>query len=38
MSLISQQDRQMAIEALKYYVQKLKDNNCTDTSITAFQT
>ena len=38
MSLISQQDRQMAIEALEYYVQKLKDDNCTDASITAFQT
>ena len=38
MSLISQKDREMAIEALEYYVQKLKDNNCTDASITAFQT
>jgi hypothetical protein len=38
MSLISQQDRQMVIEALEYYVQKLKDDNCTDASITAFQT
>ena len=38
MSLISQQDRQMAIEALEYYVQKLKEDNCTDASITAFQT
>jgi hypothetical protein len=38
MSLISQQDRQMAIEALEYYVQKLKDDNCTNASITSFQT
>jgi hypothetical protein len=38
MSLISQQDRQMVIEALEFYVQNLKDNNCTDASITAFQT
>ena len=38
MSLISQQDRQMVIEALEYYVQKLKDDNCTDASIAAFQT
>jgi hypothetical protein len=38
MSLISQQDRQMAIEVLEYYVQKLKEDNCTDASITAFQT
>ena len=29
MSLISQTDRQMVIEALEYYVQKLKDDNCT---------
>ena len=38
MSLISQKDREMVIEALEYYVQKLKDDNCTDASITAFQT
>jgi hypothetical protein len=38
MSLISQQDRQMVIEALEYYVQKLKDDNCTPASIAAFQT
>jgi hypothetical protein len=38
MSLISQQDRQMVIEALEYYVQKLKDDNCTEASITAYQT
>jgi hypothetical protein len=38
MSLISQQDRKMVIEALEYYVQKLKDDNCTTASITSFQT
>ena len=38
MSLISQQDRQMVIEALECYVQKLKEDNCTPASITAFQT
>lgn len=38
MSLISQTDRQMVIEALEYYVQKLKDDNCTPASIGAFQT
>ncbi len=38
MSLISQQDREMVIEALEYYVQKLKEDNCTPASITAFQT
>lgn len=36
MSLISQTDRQMAIEALEYYVQKLKDDNCTQACINAF--
>jgi len=38
MSLISQKDREMVIEALEYYVQTLKDTNCTESSITAFQT
>jgi hypothetical protein len=38
MSLISQTDREMVIEALEYYVQKLKDDNCTPTSIGVFQT
>jgi hypothetical protein len=28
----------MVIEALEYYVQKLKDDNCTEASITAYQT
>ena len=38
MSLISQKDRQMTIESLEYYIKKLKDDNCTEASITAFQT
>ena len=38
MSLLSQLDREMVIEALEHYVQKLKDDNCTTASITAFQT
>jgi hypothetical protein len=38
MSLLSQTDRQMVIEALEYYIQKLKEDNCTESSITAFQT
>jgi hypothetical protein len=38
MSLISQKDRQMVIEALEYYVEKLKEDNCTNASITEFQT
>jgi len=37
MSLLSQQDRQMAIEALEYYVQKLKDDNCNQAAINSFQ-
>jgi hypothetical protein len=37
MSLLSQQDRQMIIEALEYYVQNLKDNNCTQASVNSFQ-
>jgi len=27
---------QMLIEALEYYIQDLKDHNCTDASITAY--
>ena len=38
MSLISQQDGEMVMEALEYYVQKLKDDNCTEASITSYQT
>jgi hypothetical protein len=38
MSLISQKDREMVIEALEYYIQKLEDDNCTEASIYAFNT
>jgi hypothetical protein len=38
MSLISQKDREMVIEALKYYVQKLQEDNSPEASITSFQT
>lgn len=38
MSLISQMDRQMVIEALEYYIHKLKEDNCTQASITAYNT
>ncbi len=38
MSLISQKDREMAIEALEFYVNQLKKDNCTPASISAFQT
>ena len=38
MSLISQKDREMVIEALEYYILKLKKDNCTQASITTFNT
>jgi hypothetical protein len=38
MSLISQKDREMVIEALEYYILKLKEDNCTQASITTFNT
>jgi hypothetical protein len=38
MSLISQMDRQMAIEALEYYVDRLHKDNCNQAAINAFTT
>ena len=38
MSLISQKGREMAIEALEYYILKLKEDNCTPASIYTFNT
>jgi hypothetical protein len=38
MSLISQTDRQMVIEALEFYIQDMKKNNCTEASIYAYNT
>ena len=38
MSLISQQDRQMVIEALEFYIQDMKKNNCNDAAITTYNT
>lgn len=38
MSLISQTDREMVIEALEYYVHKLKEDNCNQAAITAYNT
>jgi hypothetical protein len=38
MSLISQKDREMVIEALEYYILKLKEDNCTPSSIYTFNT
>jgi hypothetical protein len=38
MSLISQKDREMVIEALEYYIHKLKEDNCTESSIYVYNT
>ena len=38
MSLISQKDREMVIEALEYYIHKLQEDNCTEASIYAYNT
>jgi hypothetical protein len=38
MSLLSQQDRQMAIEAIEYYIHDMKQKNCNEAAITAYQT
>jgi hypothetical protein len=38
MSLLSQTDREMVIEAIEYYLVKLKEDNCTQASITAYNT
>jgi len=38
MSLISQTDRQMVIEALEYYIEGLKKDNCNQAAINAYQT
>lgn len=38
MSLISQKDREMAIEAIEYYIQDMKKNNCNDSAIYAYNT
>ncbi len=38
MSLISQMDREMAIEALEYYIDSLHEDNCNQAAINAFTT
>jgi hypothetical protein len=38
MSLISQKDRQMVIEALEYYVHDMEKNNCNDAAIYSYNT
>ena len=38
MSLISQKDRQMVIEALEFYIEDVQKNNCNATSIYSYNT
>jgi hypothetical protein len=38
MSLISQKDRQMVIEALEYYVYDMEKNNCNEAAIYSYNT
>jgi hypothetical protein len=38
MSLISQQDRQMVIEALEFYIQDMQKNNCNTAAIYSYNT
>jgi hypothetical protein len=38
MSLISQQDRQMVIEALEFYIQDMQKNKCNEVAIYSYNT
>jgi hypothetical protein len=38
MSLISQQDRQMVIEALEFYIHDMQKNNCNAAAIYSYNT
>jgi hypothetical protein len=38
MSLISQQDRQMVIEALEFYIYRMEQDNCNAAAIYAYNT
>lgn len=38
MSLLSQQDRQMVIEALEFYINDMKLNNCNEKAIYSYNT
>jgi hypothetical protein len=38
MSLLSQKDRQMVIEALEFYICDMKKNNCNENSIYTYNT
>jgi len=36
MSLISQKDREMVIDALEFYIQDMKKNNCNEAAIYSY--
>lgn len=38
MSLLSQQDRQMVIEALEFYINDMQLNNCNEKAIYSYNT
>jgi hypothetical protein len=38
MSLLSQMDRQMVIEALEFYIYRMEQDNCNEAAITAYNT
>jgi len=38
MSLLSQKDRQMVIEALEYYISSMQQDNANQAAITAYNT
>ncbi len=38
MSLISQKDREMVIDALEFYIQDMKKNNCNEAAIYSYNT
>jgi hypothetical protein len=38
MSLISQKDREMVINALEFYIGDMKNNNCDESAIYAYNT
>jgi hypothetical protein len=38
MSLISQKDREMVIDALEFYIYDMKKNNCNEAAIYAYNT
>jgi hypothetical protein len=38
MSLISQKDREMVIDALEFYIYDMKKNNCNEVAINTYNT